>query len=209
MEEEELHSIVYSDRVIAFVAVANAYCDAIESVRSVPVEESVRKLQKLLPLLYLKASVLPKPEKVLEESLEKYVTEVDYHFWQQQWMEALGEHDTFLEVFDPEIQFGTERVTASVSENLLDIYQDLKDFLLSYRLGDDAIMNDSLSDCLFHFESFWGQRLVNVLRAVHKLVVENVVFYSSGKAEEQNLKNPETGSPEWLDNFWGTRTDDD
>ena len=127
--EDKIHELVYSKTVIEFVTVANEYCNAIETVNKFPVEESLRKIQKILPLLYLKTTMLPKTENVLEDELEKYVSELDYNILQQKWLKVLGEHDSFYEVFDPTIQFGQETVTASVSENLMDIYQSLKDFL--------------------------------------------------------------------------------
>ena len=168
-------------------------------------QENLEKLQKLLPLLYLKAAVLPKPEKVLDEELEKYVSELDYNVLHQKWLQDLNEYDSFYEVFDPNIQFGEETVTASISENLLDIYQDLKDFLTSYSIGNEELMNDALYDCLYHFEDFWGQQLVNVLRAVQKLVVSHVDFDSGIKNEVKTGK----GNPQWLDNFWGTGDEED
>ena len=40
-------------------------------------------------------------------------------------------------------------------------------------------MNDALWECKNNFEEFWGQKLVNVLRAIHSLV------YSEALNEEQ------------------------
>jgi hypothetical protein len=204
MSEANLHSIVYSKNVVEFVTVANEFCGLIEKVHRIPVEQNMRNLQKVMPLLYLKAAMLPKTEKRLVDELEKYVSELDYNVWQQRWLEALGEYDSYYEVFDPDIQFGEEMVTASISESLLDIYQVLKDFLTAYSLGDEEIMNDALYDCVYHFEDFWGQRLVNVLRPVHRLINEGVEFPAdSGSSDDDEVK-PGKGSPEWLDRFWGT-----
>jgi hypothetical protein len=209
MSEADLHSVVYSKNVVEFVTVAGEYCGLVENVYHIPVEQNVKNLQKLLPLLYLKATLLPKTEKFLEDELEKYVSELDYTVIQQHWLEALGEFDSYYEVFDPDIQFGEEMVTASISENLLDIYQDLKDFLTSYSLGNEEIMNDALYDCVSHFEDFWGQRLVNVLRAVHKLISDGTEFPSAGKSESGDNVQPGKGNPKWLDKFWGTQSDND
>lgn len=107
----------------------------------------------------------------------------------QKWTEILGEHDTFYEVFDPDIQFGSETVTASVSENILDIYQDLKDFVMAYSLGNEEVMNDSLAECRSHFVEFWGQRLVNVLRALHQLTF-------SGFTREGEMRPVKPNAPE-------------
>ena len=202
----EVHQIVYSKNVVEFVTVASEYCTSVENVAKVTAEENLQKLQKLLPLLYLKAAMLPKTESLLEEELEKYISELDYNMLHQKWLQLLNEHDSFYEVFDPSIQFGQETVTASISENLLDVYQDLKNFLIAYSLGNEDVMNDALAECIEHFEQFWGQQLVNVLRAVHMLVYSNTDF---GKENKNDAVQPGKGNPKWLDSFWGIEEDTD
>lgn len=204
--EDKIHQLVYSKNVIEFVTVANEFCKTVETVSKFPVKENLQKIQKILPLLYLKTTMLPKTEIILDEEVEKYVSELDYNVLHQKWLQALGEHDSFYEVFDPSIQFGQETVTASVSENLLDIYQPLKDFLMVYSIGNDDVMNDALFQCAYSFEEYWGQNLVNVLRAVHQLVYSDVEFEENDGADEVK---PGRGNPKWLDEFWGTGTDDD
>jgi len=200
----DAHQIVYSKNVVEFVTVASEYCTSVEHVAKITAEANLQKLQKLLPLLYLKAALLPKTERLLDEELEKYISELDYNVLHQKWLELLNEYDSFYEVFDPAIQFGQETVTASISENLLDIYQDLKNFLIAYSLGNEEVMNDAFAECVEHFEEFWGQQLVNVLRAVHMLVYSNAEF--SKEIENEDVQTG-TGNPKWLDSFWGTDED--
>ena len=83
----------------------------------------------------------------------------------------------------------------------MDIYQDVKNFLISYSIGNEEVMNDALCDCTYHFEEFWGQQLVNVLRAVHMLVYNDIDF--NDKKTNDNIQ-PGKGNPKWLDQFWGT-----
>jgi hypothetical protein len=206
MEDNNIQHVVYSKNVVEFVTVANEFCGTIEKVNNFTALENLQKLQKILPLFYLKATLLPRVENILDEELEKYITELDYNVLHQKWSQLLGENDSFYEVFDPSIQFGQETVTASISESLLDVYQDVKDFLIAYSLGNEDVMNDALFDCLFHFEDSWGQRLVNVLRAVHMLVYSEIDFTEK---EDNNEIKPGAGNPKWLDNFWGTESDED
>jgi hypothetical protein len=202
----DAHQIVYSKNVVEFVTVASEFCTSVEQVTKMPAEANLQKMQKLLPLLYLKASMLPKTERLLDEELEKYISELDYNVLHQKWLQLLNEYDSFYEVFDPAIQFGQETVTASISENLLDIYQDLKNFLISYSIGNEEVMNDALVECVEHFEEFWGQQLVNVFRAVHMLVYSNADFSKEIKNEEvQSGKK----NPKWLNSFWGTDDDNE
>ena len=199
-----LGQVVYSKNVVEFVTVANEYCTSVEQVSKLPAVANLQKMQKLLPLLYLKATLLPFSERILDEDLEKYVSEFDYNLLQQKWIDQLGEYDSFYEVFDPSLQFGSEPVTSGISENLLDIYQDLKNFVITYSLGNEEVMNDALVECTEHFTQFWGQQVVNVLRAVHKLVYSEIDFEKNNRNDEVQ---PGHGNPKWLDNFWGTDED--
>jgi hypothetical protein len=202
----DAHQVVYSKNVVEFVTVASEYCSSVENVAKIQADANLLKMQKLLPLLYLKSTMLPKTERVLDEDLEKYISELDYNVLQEKWMQLLNEYDSFYEVFDPSIQFGQETVTASISENLLDIYQDLKNFLISYSLGNEEVMNDALAECVEHFEEFWGQQVVNVLRAVHMLVYSNADF---NKEDKNDAVKRGKGNPKWLDSFWGTDEEND
>ena len=210
MDSSDLHAVVYSKNVVEFVTVANELCNLTEQVQNGKISQNLQHLRRILPLLYLKATLLPENEKVLDDELEKFVSEFEYNRLQQRWLAALGEHDSFYEVFDPDIQFGEEVAISSISENLLDIYQDLKDFITSYSLGDESIMNDALNDCVQHFNDFWGQRLVNVLRAIHKLIADRTEFDNDnpGGSGDDEIQ-PGTGNPEWLDKFWGTGSEDE
>lgn len=201
MNDSKIHQLVYSKNVVEFVTVANEYCITVEQVNKYSAEKNIDKLRKLLPLLYLKASLLPKAEIVLEEEIEKFVTELDYNILHQKWLQLLNENDGFYEVFDPEIQFGEETVTASISENLLDIYQELKDFVTAYSIGNDEVMHDALAQCEISFPEYWGQQILNVLRALHKLQFSGIDLENE-KETDDNI--PGTGSPEWLDKFWDT-----
>jgi hypothetical protein len=202
-----MNQVVYSKNVVEFVTVASEYCLTVENVSRLTAEENIGKLQKILPLLYLKAAVLPKFEDEMEDELEKFVTELDYNMLNQKWLQLLGEHDSFYEVFDPNIQFSEETVRSSIAENLLDIYQDLKDFITAYSIGNEEVMQGALAECIFHFEEYWGQQLVNVLRAVHMLVYGNIDFSAKSKNEDEVV--PGSGNPKWLDRFWGTEEEED
>ena len=179
MKEQDSEHIAFSKAAIEFAAVANEYCNFIEGQQQYPLKAFLSTLQKLLPLLYLKTSMLPPIDDENAETPEKYLSEVDYNFLLGKLNNKLGQHDTFLEVFDQAMQFSETSVEQSISENLCDIYQDLKDFIFVYRMGTTELMNDALWECKNNFEEFWGQKLVIVLRAIHSLV------YSEALNEEQ------------------------
>lgn len=161
--------IVYSKNVIEFVTVAAETCLFLEHAAEFPRTDFVQKSIKLLPLLYLDASLLEIPETVFDDVPEKFVNEDDYQFVREQVEQLLGADDSYLEVFHPDMAISDTPIAAFVSENLADIYQELKDFAASYQLGDIDIMNDALAACLDAFGEHWGQKLLNALRALHAL----------------------------------------
>jgi len=146
--------------------------------------------------------MVPPVEKILDEEVERYVSELDYNLHQQKWLNKLGEYDLYHEVFDPELQFGSELVTASVSESLLDVYQDVKDFITSYNFGNEEVMQDSLTDCMEHFRDTWGQRLVNVLRALHQLVHSDIDWSGTDLSNFRPDDDEEPQQGKWIDRFF-------
>lgn len=191
-----MNSLVYSKNVIELITVANEFCSFVERSDEMESSDFLSRLQKILPLLYLKASLLPEFESQSEEDLEKYVTEVEYNLIQQKILRHTGAGDDYQEVFLPGMQFSESSLTASISENMADIYQDMKDLVMSFRTLDEEVMELALSESQNNFSQFWGQKLVNCLRAVHNLI------YSETNDDVLSDKNKNSKSinrkPNWL-----------
>ena len=168
--EDNFEHQVYDKNTIEFVTVANEFCLLLESSGKISKMDFIDRSQKLLPLLYLKASLLPKVENEFEEEIEKFVGEGDWEYIKNAVIEKMGANDEYLEVFDDGMRDSDEPIVASISENFADIYQDLKDFLTSYRIASVEIMNDALWDLNNNFYQHWGQAIVNSLRAIHYLL---------------------------------------
>jgi hypothetical protein len=201
MREEGLNSLVYSKNVIEFITVANEFCSFLERSEEMESSEFLSHLQKILPLLYLKASLLPEFKFEFEDDLEKYVTELDYNLIQQKILHHTGANDDYQEVFITGMQFSEEALTSSISENVADIYQDIKDLVMSFRTLNEEVMEQSLYETQNNFSHFWGQKLVNCLRAIHNVIygenlVDDVPEYEKNnkKSKNQNQK------PDWLTN---------
>ncbi len=168
--EDNFEHQVYDKNTIEFVTVANEFCLLLESSNKISKMDFIDRSQKLLPLLYLKASLLPKVENEFEGEIEKFVGEGDWEYIRTAVIEKMGANDEYLEVFDDGMRDSDEPIVASISENFADIYQDLKDFLTSYRIASVEIMNDALWDLNNNFHQYWGQAIVNSLRAIHYLL---------------------------------------
>ena len=158
--------LVFDRNTVEFVTVAAEFCAFLERSEQMKRVSFVDTLLKILPLLYLKASMLPKVENV-EDSPEHFVTEDDYEVLRLTIASIMAEKDDYLEVFMEDMRYSDTPIKASVSEDLADIYQDVKDFVSVYRLGFDETMYAALAVCEENFALYWGQKLVNTLRALH------------------------------------------
>jgi hypothetical protein len=180
MEKEE--KVIYSRQVIEFAASANEYCKYLESIQEINGIEILKVMQRLLPFIYLRASLLPLLEPVLEEPNEKTVTEFDWTRMHDILLSRMGNNDPYpviVTMGDP----ADGLYTGSIAESLTDIYQDLKDFIVNYKTGNEEVMNDAVWEALMNFEEFWGKKLLNVLTAIHS------VLYSEAEGSTETEGN--------------------
>ena len=197
--EEGLKHPVYSRQVVEFVTVANEFCSFMESTGQLERLDFIIKIQKLLPLLYLKASLIPEMESILNEDNEKFVTEQEYDFIKDQVQTHMGESDDYSEQWYPKIAGNTEPVITSISENLADIYQDLKDLVSLYSMGTTEIMNDAVWECKMNYENYWGQILVNALRVIHRIVTSDEELEKSPiQKDAKNSNADDIDTSKWL-----------
>jgi hypothetical protein len=160
---------VYSQNVIEFVTVAAETCLLLEKLPETDKETFVDNFLKVLPLLYLKTTLLKSPESVFDDEPMRFVTEEDYIEIKENIERLLGPDDSYLEVFHPDMPYSDTPVAAFISEDLADIYQELKDFAANYQTADTDVMNDALAVCLNAFSEHWGRKLLNALKALHNI----------------------------------------
>ena len=160
---------VFSRQVIDMLTVANEYCLYLEKVEEYKKEDVLEYLQKLLPLIYLKVSLLPEVEVTDDSAAEHFVTEEQWENLFNTVRNKLGDEDIYYRtpkhrdaIADP--------VKASISENLADIYQDMKDFIMLYQKPRKVSKENAVRDCRYQFETRTGFRLVEVLRAIHYIL---------------------------------------
>lgn len=168
MSESNTH-YVYQEPAIEFVTVAVQVCLYLEQVAEHEKSDFIDKMLCLLPLLYLKARLLPKTNEEMDGYPERFVTEQEYEDLRLMVAQKLGSDDAYLEVFMEDMRYSDEPITAFISENIADIYQEIKDLACNYQTREEAVMNDALVSCLEGFEQHWGQKLLNVLRPLHAL----------------------------------------
>lgn len=177
----EKEDIVFSRNTVEFVTVAAEFCAYLERASENTRKNFVDTLLKLLPLLYLKAQMLPKDESLSDDGLEEFVTEDSYEILRMNIAELLADKDSYLDVFVEEMKYSDTPITKNISEDLADIYQDVKNFVSLFKLGINETMHDAIVECNTHFHEYWGQTLVNTLRALHD------IRYNTTLDEEEDI----------------------
>ena len=113
--------------------------------------------------------MLPPCESIGMTEPETFVNESDYEVVRLSVAGVMGERDDYLDVFLDDMRYSDTPIRKTISEDLADIYQDVKNFVSVYRLGFDETMNDALAICEENFALYWGQTLVNTMRALHEV----------------------------------------
>lgn len=158
-----------SNNQLAFLALSNEYCQAIESASETERGDFVASMLKLLPRIYISATDLP--DSILGEGayLPQYLEEDYYESVRRSMEMVFGEDDTYLEVFEEDMKYSDTPIAASISEGLADIFQVLYN-LTAY--AKDAVVADippALESIKEDFAAYWSKSLCNVLRALNAL----------------------------------------
>jgi hypothetical protein len=154
--------------ILEMVTIASEFCNFLEDAANLNQQSFFKSLQGLVPLLYLRGSLLPVIEPEYPEANERYVTEEQYEGLFMSLRELIGDLDEFWFVDHAGSQI-TETVKGSIAEHLSDVYQDLKDFVMLYKKNALAARENAIASCRELFSDHWGQRLANLLSVVHEL----------------------------------------
>jgi hypothetical protein len=161
--------ITTSKSMLEMLTVANEYCFFIESAESKTKEGIFKFVNSLLPLLYLKGTLLPTIEVENPEANVRFVTEEEWERIFTALREKFDDNDEFW-IIDPQHVKESEPLRASLSENLADIYQDMKDLVMLYQKNTVAARENAMADCKLLFETHWGFRIANILPRLHFLL---------------------------------------
>ena len=162
---------IFGHDTLEFVTVSIEYCAFLEKSQGRPREDFVGTMLKLLPLMYVKAQLLPKIDSNGDFLPQGKVTEDDYNWIRRVVYDILGNDDQYLDVAYEDEMETDETVWKSVSEHLADIYQSVRNFLAVYQDGVEDCMRDALWQVEDNFELYWGEALVDALKRLHRIRV--------------------------------------
>ena len=174
-----MNDIYHSKDVFEFTAVTVEVCKRLENAASLNRKEFISSMLKLLPLLYLKSQIVLHFNNESDVYLEHVVTEDDYNAIRYSIADKLGEYDDYLDVFLEDMKYSDSPIHRTVSEDLADIYQELRDFLHIYEQDFEESTAAALGELSDTFAQRWGQTVVNVLRPLHE------TMYNSDLKEQE------------------------
>ena len=129
-----------SPNSIAFIGLANEYCTTLANAQQYEQAEFVDSMLKLLPRIY--------------------ISETD--------ISIVNEPEAYIEPYLDE-DYSDTPISASIAEGLTDIFQDLFNFVNNVKDAPQEQISDYVAVCKENFETFWGQRLCNVMKALHDI----------------------------------------
>jgi hypothetical protein len=179
-----------------FVTTAGDFCQLMEQASKQRTGELFSALQQVLPMIYLKASRLPRPKYCYEEETQKFVKEDDY----------AKIHDIFQQKIEiylgiTQMSPGTrpnnfEMMSFSIAKNFADIYEELKNFVKLYDVGISQAMNDAVWLCRKSFEQNLGYKLIEGLKSLHQLI------YNKGTEGSRALQSDDFNQAEEDEEPW-------
>lgn len=161
-----------SPNSLAFIALTNEYCHAIENVAENDREQFAAAMLKLLPRIYIVAIDLDTDVLYSDYELIPALEEEAYNQVRDLVSMVMAEEDVYLEVFMEDMKYSDLPIATSVSENLADLYQEFFNFIASVKDAMTEAQQELIGLCKANFRNYWGQTLCNVLRAL------NTVYYN-------------------------------
>jgi hypothetical protein len=178
MEQEK----IISKPVIEFITVANEFCLLIEEIEKYPKENILNYFQKILPLVYLKCSLLPDIDNQ-DEFFERFVTEEQAQVIAEHIKLKIGPKD---DVFKDYINSLSDNniYKLNISDELSLVYIDLKDFILLYQKNTMIAKANAINFCKLNFEKRLGERIIIVHKAIHSILYHSKMIDNSNEISE-------------------------
>ena len=183
----DLHSLIYSEEVLKFVRSSQNFANWLEEEADIDSKSFIISGLRIMPELYSQMISIPPFDPVFNETSEKFVTEEDWAGVYQKVANSLGVLNDYDDIAQKTEYDRSELVCRKISEDISDIYQDIRDFLEIFRNSPEEIMNDGLWECRSNFESSWGGKVLRVSKAMHEIYISDDTL--TMQDEEINSKN--------------------
>lgn len=155
---------------LAFLALANEYCAAMEGAREAVRDEFIAAMLRMLPRIYIAATDLRRDDTAMSDAYVADALDEDYYeAVRMRVAELMGEDDTYLEVFEQDMKYSDTPIGASISEGLADLFQVFYNIVQTARDATPELISELIPELRDDFANYWSQTLCNVLRALNKI----------------------------------------
>lgn len=167
---------------LEMLTVANEYCLFFEKADNYTSIDILLYFHKIAPLLYLKASLLDPTPADSDSYNERFVTEEQ---WENIFKTLTGKFGADDRYYIHDHNF--DSIEASLADNMADIYQDMKDFVMLYQKNTGVAHQQAVANLVDLFKWRWGVALLNAMCAVHQLLFKDEINPDLFKNEEESL----------------------
>ena len=167
--KKETENPIYARNTLEFVTVSAEFCAYLEKPENRKRGEFIDTMLKLLPLLYLKAQMLPEVDSMGDFLPDDQVTYQDYQWVRETVAQLMQEADEYEDLTIDEGTQGIVNRWKSISEGIADIWQPLRNFVTVYQQRVEACMLDALWSVSDSFELYWGEDVLSTLRQLHRI----------------------------------------
>jgi len=169
MQANDHEGIIQSRPVLEMLTVANEYCLFFEKADAYQPQDILSYFRRIAPLLYLKASMLPDIIPPDDAIGERFVTEEQWENIFKSLSEKMGPEALYHFLDD-----NLDIQQASLADNMADIYQDMKDFVMLFQKNHFFSREVALATFQDLFQTHWGAILLIALKACHDKAYSNV-----------------------------------
>ena len=196
---KNIHDFVYSAEVLEFVKISKDFIDMLQDEVPEERKDFIEKSLRILPQMYSKLLTIPINEPEFESGNEKHVTEEEWSGIYQKIYGILASQNEYLDIPEEEEYDRMEIISRELSDDLADIYQDVKDFLENFRMGVEEVMNDAIWECRVNFENYWGKKLLRASLNLHKSYTRDVeTLEKMDSAFDEKHSGKKINTDEWF-----------
>lgn len=162
-----------TNNALAFTALCNEYCAAVEHAATTQPADFVENMLRLLPRIYISAFDLTDEGALDDGYIDQRLDEDTYDSLRRTLEALLGEDDTYLEVFEEDMKYSDSPIGASIAEGLTDLFQEFYNYLETIRDATDDVVASAIVAIKDNFGMYWAATLCNVLRPLNAIHFRN------------------------------------
>ncbi len=159
---------IVKSEVKEYLESARLYCEFIESAIEIEPTEFLKKVRFLLLTLYQKGFSFPlyNGDSGEDEDVDDLLSE-HYFIVLKLIGQKVGKMDFYTHMYDPTNLTDEKPVGGLLTDDLGDIYRDLKRALLQLDTNSEVAKEDALFSLHFLFRNHYGEHIINGLYAIH------------------------------------------